>query len=472
MPVILTAVAAAQQPVTFDLNPMRAGGRTGKVSVTQGPDGLVITGTVNGGRAKFAANPAEMATGDHVEIWLAPPSPPVLPPIGWGNQFGMETEKSEKDCKELAGEAKELRECQAWFRAQPAYRARFRRLFVRQYQLAPGVTVESFAKAAWDEIQTKYTKTETAPLKPLAPSAAVQFHAENTAGGYTFEARVPWTAFPPMPSLRLDRLNIMVDIFSASPAGASSQPYSSMSANRKYGDVSTMNAVTLPVPRLYKITHCEYPLKARDAYFDEHPAWFLPAASDIVNEAFIVQNYTAGYQYAPGGLSPVVRPTKYSERQVDPGEYVCGPELAFNKAGKTTFFDAVMDDPDFQVKRLPDGSLLVKEGPVVSHSEFGSGACGACPHAVLDMHRITPDGKYELAFELNETVDGGTISDAEVEVSADWNRITVYRETQPEGKAARWSSETFCMAGTQFKPCGSKKNAPAPKERSLDLGVK
>jgi hypothetical protein len=334
------------------------------------------------------------------------------------------------------------------------------------------VSVEAFAKAAWDEIQTKHTKMETAPLKPLAPSGTTQFRADAGGGGYTFEARVPWTAFPPMPSLRLDRVNVMVDVFSSSAAGAAAQPYSSTSAKRKYGDPSTMNSVTLPVPRIYRITHCEYPLKAHDAYFDEHPAWFIPTDSDILKETFILQNYAAGYQYTPGGLSPVIRPAKFTEQQVENGEYVCGPDLAWSKAGKVALFEALLDDPDFQVKRLPDGSLLVKDGPRPSYSEFGSGACGSCPHAGLSIHRITPEGKYELAFEYNEMIDGSTLSDADLQVSADWTRISVYQETASDGKASKWTAETFCLAGTKYKSCGPKKAAAAPKTRTLDLQVK
>src|ERR1041385_4633635 len=135
LPLFVAVLAAAQQPTTFDLKPMRAGGRTGKVSITAGADGLQITGAVDGARPTFATGPAAMGTSDHVEIWIAPSVAPALPPVGWGNQFGMENEKTEKDCKELASDAKEIAECQAWFRKQPAYRGLFRRLFVRQYQL-------------------------------------------------------------------------------------------------------------------------------------------------------------------------------------------------------------------------------------------------------------------------------------------------------------------------------------------------
>jgi hypothetical protein len=115
--VLLIASMAAGQS-SFDLVPMRPGGRTGQVTVRGSAAGLVVEGRIAGGKPDFADSTDAMGRKDHVEIWIAAASDPVLPPIGWGSQFGMHLcgskeldESAAKHCPKFTREIHTGNEC-------------------------------------------------------------------------------------------------------------------------------------------------------------------------------------------------------------------------------------------------------------------------------------------------------------------------------------------------------------------------
>lgn len=293
---LLLAATTPAQEARLRLVPAREGARTGSVSVRVTTEGLTITGSVAGGPPNFATRPEDMAKSDHVELWIAPVTAPALPPLGWGSQFGIVTGKTAKDCPDLAKQYRsDPEKCIQWFQSMPGYRARFRRLFVRQYQLAPGVAVESFAEPAFAEIVSKFDQRQASRLEPLRPKVMPTLRSRETDAGYSFEIRAPWAALPPVNDLKLNSLGIAVDVFSTHSGAPATQPFSTTSPKRKWGEPSSFGVVVLRPERRYMLTRCEYPLEAEDLHSTRHPAWFIPTASAGVRKVFVIQNASGGY---------------------------------------------------------------------------------------------------------------------------------------------------------------------------------
>lgn len=272
---------------TFGLR-STTGGRKARVWVRQVPEGLLIAGEVLGdlpGNAPdFPSEESEMFHKDHVEIWLAPEHPPKFPKVGWENMEGSVTVDKRQDCigyvkKRMPGyEAS----CEPWLAEVAAHRALVARLFVRQFELSPAVTVEAYAQPAWEHIAHDRMDLDS-EWGPLHPQEMPSFKAVSFDGGYGFESVVPWEAMPPLTALDLKSMRLMVDVFSANkgaPAAGiktKTQPFSTSAPARRYGDVSTMTLVTLAAGRKFRLTACEYSLEELDAARDVAvPAFSAP----------------------------------------------------------------------------------------------------------------------------------------------------------------------------------------------------
>jgi hypothetical protein len=120
---------------------------------------------------------------------------------------------------------------------------------------------------------------------------------------------------------------------------------------------------------------------------------------------------------------------------------------------------------------LPGSSLLLRNGPRVAHSKFGSGQCGACPRAELEIYSIQQPAKDQHANAVNvlslyELV-GNELDDADIQFSKDWSRVEVYRHksSPPENT---WNDESYCRKDTSYEKCGTAKKKP-PQPRTLKL---
>ena len=129
-------------PPTFSLHP-QSGGRQGSVWIRQVPEGLLIAGSVDGPAPDFAASTDDMTRKDHVEIWLAPPTQPLFPPLGYGDHS-----QEIPTIEACGGEPK----CIEWFQKMVVHRLLMGRTFVRQYGMSPGVVFEAFAKPAYEQM--------------------------------------------------------------------------------------------------------------------------------------------------------------------------------------------------------------------------------------------------------------------------------------------------------------------------------
>lgn len=451
-----------------DLVALTRGARTGRIWLRQTAEGLLVAGQVLGGAPDFPVSSATLLSKDHVEIWLADAADPQLPPIGWGNQFGMIDDKSENDCPQIVSSRTDRpeKECREWFRAVPGYRQRFQRLFLRQFLLAPQVALEEYASRAYQAVLAGNARNDTTALAVLEPGAKASFRAEPLPNGYSFEALIPWSAYPPLSSLTFNRMRVMVDVLGAHEGRPADQPVASISKQRRFGVPSTFRVAAFQSPRQFHVSRCHYPLQGLDIYREPQPAWFFPRPADPVDFVFILQNTARGYLYEPGGLSPVVRTTHFFERQLGADEAVCGPALAWRRNGTTTFYRDTVDPPGFEVRRSTAGSLLVKSGPHVWFSEFGSGMCGACPRISLGITRLHAGGRLDQLLRVYSTIDQGSLHDADFVVSPDWSRITIYRAAGDDGQ--QWTAETQCLGADGFRVCDFRRDVTPPRPRIFE----
>ena len=138
------------------------------------PEGLLIAGEVLGGPPDFPGEESEMLQKDHVEVWLAPEHPPLFPKVGWENMFGSVISTKRQDCIDYGNNNMHgfvtdyAASCDAWLADIAEHRRRVARLFVRQFLLSPDVTVEAYARPAWEKIVNGWIDTKWDPLDPNA----------------------------------------------------------------------------------------------------------------------------------------------------------------------------------------------------------------------------------------------------------------------------------------------------------------
>lgn len=479
----------------LELSPQTPGAPRSKVYVRKNSQGLIIAGSVTGTAPRVAKNAAEVMRNEHLEIWLSVTANPDMPPIGWGNQFAdIDLPKGEASCDEWAkdkdqGPGTDVTpdQCREFVRKQNSYRAYFKRLFVRQWQLAPGAALETFATASYQTIQERFAQgtnestQDILPvlLKPVDEAPPATFKAGPS--GYDFEVLVPWNAFPPSADETLRDISLLVEAYGPAPAGKRFGPYATSAPGRQYGNAATFNQFRFEVAREYELTPCDYELVGLDIHDEPTKALFLPANSDLISDVFILENYKRGYAYAPTGLSPRTRPTHFFWKKVADNEYVCGPILRYKKGeqvkdleitqNENTFQVIVDEDTGFDARRLSNGTVLMKDGPREVWSKYGSGQCGACPRGYAAVYTLSSDLKIKRVFDVEDVV-GNEISDMDIQFSPDWSRIGVYRFKtdwipNQAAKAPTWRDQSYCLKDDNYEQCGPEGHDPAPEPRTL-----
>jgi len=479
------------RPADLQLIPHEAGARHAQVWLQDIGNGLLIVGEVEGERPDFPESPNWILKKDHVEFWLADANDPALPPVGWGNQFEEVTlPKGADSCADWAhnqaGDTPAApdasgaeKRCRSWAEKQAHYRSYFQRLFLRQWLVAPDYVIESFAQPAYDQILARYfgegsnvsEESIVETMLPLKPQNQVRawFGPGKNGSGYTFEIFVPFSSFPPLSSTELRNFRLMVDVFSAAEPGKTVIPYSTSSPSRIYAKPETFNLVQLEPAHAFHLTPCDLPLSAKDKYGDTHPAWFIPKTTqdgDFQSDGFIVVNDGGGYQYEPEALSPAAKPVHYFWHGISENEWICGPLLTYRRGDATQSFDLDADPDGFDAHHLDGGDLLIKIGPRVYGSAFGSGQCGACPRTDLRIFRLGADLQLKEMLRLGDVVDNGTGASQDFSLSRDWSRVIEYDEAamDRDGKPAPWSATTWCRGDLSYRQCDheDKVNPPDP----------
>ncbi|HLW52811.1 MAG TPA: hypothetical protein VKW06_08200 [Candidatus Angelobacter sp.] len=471
-------------PPDLLLVPEEAGGRSGRLWIRNIGHALLIVGQVDGGTPDFPRNKSQILSKDHVEVWLAAAPDIPMSPMGWGNQFGEQLlEKGPDSCADWEKEqdvdarvkAENVLACRKWANEQQQYRSVFRKLFARQWLLTESYSIEAYATPAYELITSKFASDQPAYKaeipEALKPRGKVQmwYTPSNGGRGYVFQIAIPYGSFPPLNTADLENLWLMVDVFNAAPQGKKMGAYSSSSTRRVFGKPETFNHLQLQPKRTFRIAPCSVGLEGRDKYGDRHPGWFVPQhdqfvlGSEYESETFILVNEANGYAYSPSGLSPIVRPTHHFWQFVKDDEWVCGPNLVYQKGQQAKPYEKVVGQPGFGAKRLNDGTLLVKSGPEVYWSEFGSGQCGACPRYGLALYSIDQNLNLADALTLGGVVQG--VDDAvDITVNADWSQVVQYQEHPAEKEQAdsTWSATTYCLNGMKYSKCKEEKNARPP----------
>jgi hypothetical protein len=384
------------QPANLTLKPKSAGARTGKVWLAQAPQGLVIAGAVGGPVPTFAQNPKDMPQGDHVEMWIALADDIPLPPIGWYNKFGT-TGLDDEDSRLSSNPSEKV----AWLAKQQQYRRQLLRLFMRQWQLAPSVAVETYAQPAFAALP------EGDKLQTLSPRGQPLTGFATTPAGYTFEILIPWEILPPSNRLKLTELWVLVDVFSPGDTGRYG-PFSTTSPARAYGKVKTLNRIALNPPRRWRLP-CDLPLEGYNIWGqlalsgysqfapggfveaeslpskpERLPAYFLPAAGTDIRDIFVIDNELTDLHAVPD-WSPTIRTTSLFNLELGPDVSACGPELAVRRGETLTRSRLLGIEPDTRFKPVPGGWLLAVGPSTVMASPTAEGYCGACEETRMEM---------------------------------------------------------------------------------------
>lgn len=470
-----------QQPPTLSLIPKSAGVRPGKIWIAQSPQGLVIAGRVEGAQPFFAKNPVDMPNGDHVEVWLALVDDIPLPPIGGYNKFGT-VGPDDKDSLLSSQPSEQV----AWLAKQRQYRRQLLRLFMRQWQLAPDVAVETYAQPAFAAL------TEGADLQTLSPRGQPLTHFAADAAGYSFEFLIPWKILPPSGRLNLTDLRILVDVFSPGAAGKYG-PFSTTSPTRAYGKVKTLNRIALNPPRHWRLP-CEGPLEDYNVWgqlalsglversMDESklsfkpqrlPAYFLPTAAADIRDIFVVDNELTRFDGIPD-WSPTIWTTSLFSLALGPNVSACGPELAVRRGNTLTRSRLLGIEPETRFKSVPGGWLLAVGPSTVMASATAEGYCGGCEETRMEMLFVpATNASPQSAFRHSWQSDceccmpnsGGC--EPKIELADDFQslKVTVTAEDETSGRTTQ-TLPRYCFktATHTFVECGRQPEALPPPD--------
>ena len=428
------------------------GASVGKVWFEQWKDSVVVFGSISPGNLEWARFPLELQSRAHVNLWLATAESVPMPEIGWGSQFGL------IDCAEYrATTVNPAEDCDTWSARQVLYREQLRRLFVREWQIASDVSTEVFATAAYRQVLAFATNSERDAFSRLEPknSPIMEVGVGTRVSG--FQIAIPPDSLPPTSTLELGSLRLVVELADGEKILGSTSPAQAT------GDPSTFRRLVLARPIRSRITSCDDPLTESTWFQKDLPAWYLHSARA---DTMILANVEAGYRYAPTGLSPFPIWTHHFTMDLGNGNVVCGPHLRFVSNGKRWEFDGTIDENQLKTLQLTDGSWILKSGPTLgSYSPFGSGRCGACATWRLSMFHLDPGSGITRAFSGEFVIDNPE-DDGDIQISTDWKTIIIFRgKAGLDGKLA-WTSERFCLSGTQYASCGAG-SGPPPEPRQI-----
>lgn len=469
-------------PPDITLIPHGESARNGHLWIRNLGYALVIAGEVDGDSPDFPKNQNWILSKDHVEVWLAAVTDVPMPVIGWGNQYKEnEFPKGQDSCADFGRqpgspdlpEARQ-KKCRDWVATQQRYRPVFKRLFTRQWLLTDYYSVESYAAPAFEAItrdfasdQPQYSEEVPATLKP---QGKVQMWVgrqwvSHDRPAYTFQIEIPYLSFPPLPTLVLRDLRLMVDVFSPAPPGKKMGPFSTSAPLRVYGKPETFNWIRLDPVRAFQMTPCDIGLTGTDKHREDHSGWFIPHASESTgwqSDAFVLVNESHGYDDGPDGLSPVVRRIHNFWHGIDTGEWVCGPDLTYRKGETTKRLGETVGEEGFDAKRISDGTLLIKSGPR-SYGINSMGQCGACPRVDMRIFSVDKDFKLSEALNLSGIIDTNGQSE-DFSLTGDWSKVTQFEEEaeNDKGEPGAWSSTTWCLGDAEYRKCEQKQNVEPP----------
>ncbi len=312
--------------------------------------------------------------------------------------------------------------------------------------------------------------------------------------GRGLEALIPWEALPPLRELALRELRLRLDLGQAT--GPDRWRRLASTALARGGSATAGRRVRLARARRYFITPCRYDLRAafvgagpsrsRRTPSDEAVAYYIPGRELDVREVIVLDNPARGYAYVPVsviqepatadtvrrsvGRSPSPARSRYFAEPLGESTTLCGPELAVARDGRVVRSSHRLSAPERVAARpLGGGGWLVRDGPRVYYSHYGSGQCGACPRVGLSFYHIPAAGdsivrtyRYTGITQFDRGID--------IHLARDWSRFTIYELRFTEDLDEVWGSVTHCRVGEgpEFRECDRREAVPEPRPRRLE----
>lgn len=463
-----------EEPATFPLVATGEGAHIGKIWVRKLGEGLAIVGHVDGPLPSFPTTNDTLVTGERVEIWLSQQPNPHFPAMGWGNQHGDVELADDSACPAALHmqndpDAREIRACREWFQQQLEYRTQLRRLFTRHWLLAPHLFLETLATPAHEQIGSADIDHDV--LAALMPKAGPFFGFDRAVSdGYDFHILIPWHALPPIDTADLKDLYLMVEVIGPNGAVSTTTPGHT-------ADFSTFSRIHFEHPQHYEISPCHYPAIGRSFFDRALPGYFLPTDDGIVAKTFVLENDRRGYMDEAGGVSPNLTPTTFFSKPLQQGGSVCGPLLRIQTTGEPVdltmkpakeTLPIIVEQDSMDVLELPEG-LLVRNGPRVSTSRFGAGACGMCSRAELEIYSVDKSMRATEQVHIYDIIDPSVaVDDADLQIAKDWNRVGYYRHQQGKDPATgaqrdefEWDGQFYCRKDLTYTKCGENPAIPS-----------
>ena len=278
---------------------------------------------------------------------------------------------------------------------------------------------------------------------------------------YTFEVLIPWEAFPPFHLLRLEDLRFRVEVVNPATEDHQSGPVSTTSPPRRYGEADRFSLMHLGQPRQYELTPCWIPVAQDDDGF------FKPSQRLDIWEVLFETYHFACTHCRPTGqfFSVFVQP--YYMRQLDETRFLCGPPARVLRRGQVYPSEFAIG-PAFDVRQLPDGDLLIKQGPEEEERD-STGACGSCPYVFLAIYHL--DGTTNAltrVFGEGRIQELGGDKIMRFEVSTDWMRIDVYVSQSEENEEL--TSYCFSPNPARYSNCTPPVAKSGTSTERLDPG--
>ncbi len=417
-------------------------------------DGLVVAGAIRDTDFKFAKNASELERRGRVEIWLSVAQPFELPPLLYNDE----------GCPGESDEAKRTA-CLEWVKQQTAFREQIPKLFTRMWRIAPGVAEEAYVTPVYDALTDKQSHA----MRFLRPFGLPEGKFKTAADGtVSFEILIPWNLFPPADRLSIEQLRFQVDL-SNSWGGRPS--FSTGSYDNNEPDLPIVGVMP---PITSRIGPCGQPLFGYTIGGKQVPAfYFLAPAGLDAGRVFVFDRDEQPYMPdipAADLVDPITREVMLFSQPLAKDELLCGPFMSYRKRGLIRQLGLwigptpgeVSVDPIgvFPVKRLADGTRLIRIGPIRSFYALSN---KASPVWSMRIFSLTPSLEARDALSIGAWMYN--VTGFEIEMSDDWQRVTGFY--QMEGNDGRWTSETFCLEGTTYRSCAKNPNSQPPAKRVL-----
>jgi hypothetical protein len=324
--------------------------------------------------------------------------------------------------------------------AQFSYQENVERLFRRRRYLSPAAAQETWALPAYDSL----SEAQRDALPFPRPAALPRRKFRTIAGDVMeFEIFIPWEIFPPADRLNLERIRMLAVV------GGYSTP-------------EELAVVGVSPPITSRITTCAQPLADNAFYFlspslatDETFAFEEPQWEDDSDTNPADNPNSSEFVFKAGT-------TEYFTQELGKGEFLCGPYLSYRKGSVFRQFPVYLEHSrdgsgqrvsSFPVRRLADGTWLIKYGPEMYTDPSWRKAMATYS---MRLFALSPSLSFREVLSLSE--GAYYIPGYGTEISDDWLTVTEFREQMA------WTSEEFCWTGHIFKSCGRNPNSPPPKE--------